>query len=93
VLVGRCPAWANSRSTIGGGREGFAKILADAESGEILGAHIISDHAVEMAMEVSLAMSSELLLEDLASATHPHPTHSEILMEAARNALRESIHI
>jgi dihydrolipoamide dehydrogenase len=93
VLVGKCPTWANSRSTIGGFKDGFAKILADAESGEILGAHIISEHAVDMAMEVSLAMSSELLLEDLASATHPHPTYSEILMEAARNALGGSIHI
>jgi len=93
VLVGKCPAWVNSRSTIRRGKEGFAKILADANSGEILGAHIISEHAVDMAMEVSLAMSSELLLEDLASTAHPHPTYSEILMEAARNALRESIQI
>ncbi len=93
LVIGRYPAWANSRSFVGHQLEGFAKIVADGQSGEILGVHILADHATDMAMEAALAMLMESCLEDLASAAHPHPTYSEILMEAARNALGESIHI
>ncbi len=89
--VGRCPAWANSRLFIERQTEGFAKVVADGVTGEILGVHVMADHAVDMVTEVALMMSMEACLEDLASAAHPHPTHSEMVMEAARNALGWSV--
>lgn len=93
LVVGRYPACANSRSLIGRQLEGFAKIVGDRQSGEILGAHVMADHASDMAMEAAMMISMEACLEDLASLAHPHPTYSEILMEAARNALGESVTI
>ena len=93
LIVGSYPVWANSRSAAKGESQGFVKILADGETGEILGFHAITDHAADLAIEVQFAMSMELCLEDIASTVHPHPTHSEIIMEAARSALSESVHI
>jgi dihydrolipoamide dehydrogenase len=75
-----------------GKQEGLAKIVADAETGEILGVHIIGEHATDLIGEALTAINMEAAVEDLAEAIKPHPTLSENLMEAARDWNGVAIH-
>lgn len=72
--------------------DGFVKVLADAETDEILGAHVIGHNATELIHELLLAKHSELLPEDIASMIHAHPTISEALMETMRGINGKPIH-
>jgi len=83
VKVGRFPMSANSMSTILGEREGFAKIVADEESMEILGVHLMGPRVTELIHGPALARLLEATPEELALNVHPHPTMSEVLGEAA----------
>ena len=76
---------ANGRAISVGETEGFVKILADAESDEVLGAHIIAANASEMIHELCLAMEYSATAEDIALTMHGHPTVSEAIKEAALN--------
>ncbi|WP_117275102.1 dihydrolipoyl dehydrogenase [Mycoplasmopsis edwardii] len=69
--------------------KGFAKFIIGKEFGEIIGCHIIGAAATDLISEVVLAMDIEATIYDIASAIHPHPTFSEILWEAARNAVHQ----
>ncbi len=73
--------------------EGLVKILADPETGEILGAHIVGAEATELIHELLLARHGELLIEDVESMIHAHPTLSETIMEAARGVRGRPIHL
>lgn len=64
---------------------GLSKIITDARTGEIYGAAIMAPRATDMISEVSAVMKSEGTIEELASTIHPHPTVSEIVMEAAHD--------
>jgi len=72
--------------------DGLVKILCDAETDEILGAHIVGHNATEIIHELLLAASAELLPEDLCSTIHAHPTLSEAILEAARGINGAPIH-
>ncbi|MCL2060571.1 MAG: dihydrolipoyl dehydrogenase [Oscillospiraceae bacterium] len=87
VKIGVFPAAANARSVIIGESGGSAKIIADAETGEILGAHICAPGATELIAGPAAAMNAEATVEELANTVHPHPTVSEIVMEAALDAI------
>lgn len=65
-------------------RDGLVKIVADAEYGEILGAHIVGNTACNMIIELVAAQALEGGYQELARVIHPHPTISEAVMEAAR---------
>ena len=80
---GRFPFAANSRARANGDSEGFVKILADAASDRILGAHIIGPDAGTMIAELVLAMEFEGASEDVARTCHAHPTLNEAVKEAA----------
>ncbi|WGI36841.1 dihydrolipoyl dehydrogenase [Mesomycoplasma lagogenitalium] len=69
--------------------KGFAKFIIDKEFGEIIGCHIIGGAATDLISEVVLAMDLESTIYDIASTIHPHPTFSEVLWEAARNAVHQ----
>jgi dihydrolipoamide dehydrogenase len=73
--------------------DGHVKILFDPETTEILGAHVIGAEATELVHELLLAKSSELLPADIAEMIHAHPTLSEAVMEAARDAEGWAIHV
>jgi dihydrolipoamide dehydrogenase len=73
--------------------EGMVKILADPDTGEILGAHIVGAEATELIHELLLARHAELLAEDVASMIHAHPTLAEGVMEAARGVRGRAIHV
>jgi dihydrolipoamide dehydrogenase len=73
--------------------EGLVKIIADKETKEILGAHVVGKDATELLHEILLAKKAELLPEDIATMVHAHPTVSEATMEAARGIEGWAIHI
>ncbi|BDF72534.1 dihydrolipoyl dehydrogenase [Oscillospiraceae bacterium] len=86
VRVGRFNVSGNGRSLAIGCQDGFAKLVADAETGKVLGCHILAPHATEIIAEATLAIQNGLGLEALAGTIHAHPTVSEIIMEAAHDA-------
>ncbi|MCC7050455.1 MAG: FAD-dependent oxidoreductase, partial [Bacteroidia bacterium] len=73
--------------------EGLVKILADADTDEILGAHIIGARAADMIMEAVVAMEYRASAEDIVRMSHPHPTYTEAFREACMDATaKRSIH-
>ncbi len=80
---GKFPFTANSRARCNHETDGFAKILAHAETDEILGAHIIGPLAGDMIHEVCIAMEFGAASEDIARTCHAHPTVSEAVRQAA----------
>ena len=91
--LGKFPFKANSRARCTGEEEGFVKILADAETHRLLGAHIIGPHASELIAEATLAMQAKLTVDELAHACNAHPTLSEALKEAALATIGSPIHL
>lgn len=91
--VGKFPFTASGKAVAGDASEGFVKVINDAETGEILGAHIIGAEATELIAEYGLAMDLEATVEDIHQTIHAHPTLSEAVMEAAAASLGEAIHI
>ncbi|MEJ2209060.1 MAG: dihydrolipoyl dehydrogenase [Anaerolineae bacterium] len=92
VKVGRFFFLANGKALSLGEREGFAKIVADEVSGEILGAHLVGPEVTELLPELVLARTWELTPEEIAHSVHAHPTLSEALMEAAHGVFGHTIH-
>jgi len=81
--------WAASgRAATLGRADGLTKILADAESGRVVGVGIVGPSAGELIAEAALAIESAMTAEDLALTIHTHPTLSETWMEAAESLLR-----
>ncbi|MGF1561532.1 MAG: dihydrolipoyl dehydrogenase [Geminicoccaceae bacterium] len=91
--AGKFPFTANSRARSVGLTDGFVKILADAETDKILGAHIMGPEAGTMIAELALAMEFGASSEDVARTCHPHPTLEEAVKEAALAAHGSPIHI
>jgi len=92
VKVGRFPFAASGRALTLGQTEGFVKVLADPESGRLLGAHIIGPRATDLIAEATLAVQNGLTLEQIDLTIHAHPTLPESLMEAALAAQGRAIH-
>jgi dihydrolipoamide dehydrogenase len=83
IKIGKVPFQAIAKALIGGEYEGFAKIIADKETDETLGIHLIGPHATDLIAEASVAFELEAAPWEIGGATHAHPTLSEILGEAA----------
>lgn len=80
---GKFPFTANSRAKVNHEGEGFVKVLADAVTDQILGVHMIGPQVGEMIGEYCVAMEFSASSEDVARTSHPHPTRSEALRQAA----------
>jgi dihydrolipoamide dehydrogenase len=93
VKIGKFPFMASGKAFAIGEREGFVKLIFDAEYGELLGAHIIGSEATEMIAELGIAKSVEATGHSIFKTIHAHPTLSESIMEAAAAAYGEVIHI
>jgi dihydrolipoamide dehydrogenase len=91
--IGKFPFSANSRARCTAQTEGFVKILSDAKSDRILGAHIIGPDAGTLIHEVVIAMEFGASAEDLARSFHGHPTLNEAVKEAALAVEGRAIHI
>ena len=81
--VGKFPFMANARAKVNHETEGFVKVLADAKTDRVLGAHLIGPSVSEMIGEYAVAMEFSASSEDIARTCHPHPTRSEALRQAA----------
>ncbi|TMG20440.1 MAG: dihydrolipoyl dehydrogenase [Chloroflexi bacterium] len=93
VKIGRFPFAAAGRALTLGQTEGFVKVVADAGSGKLLGAHIIGPRATDLIAEATLAIQNGLTLEQIDLTIHAHPTLPESFMEAALAAQGRAIHI
>jgi dihydrolipoamide dehydrogenase len=93
VKVGRFPFSALGRAIIHGETGGFAKLVADAKTGRLLGAHIVGPNATELIAEPALTQLFQGDAWELGRNIHPHPTLSEAVMEAAMAVDGRAIHI
>jgi len=87
VMVGRSQFAASGKANAFGQLEGFVKLVFDAATGRMLGAHLIGHDAVELIGELGLACRLGVTAEGIAATVHAHPTLSETVKEAAFNAL------
>ena len=93
VKTGSFPFRALGKATIVGEIDGFAKFVADAETGELLGAHIIGPHAGDLLAEPTLARLVEGTTAEIAMSVHAHPTLTEVLAEAALAVDGVAVHV
>jgi dihydrolipoamide dehydrogenase len=93
VKIGSFPFRALGKATIVGEVDGFAKLVADAESGLLLGAHIIGPHAGDLLAEPTFARLVEGTAAEIAMNVHAHPTLTEVLAEAALAVDGAAIHV
>ncbi len=91
--AGKFPFTANSRARCNADTDGFVKILADAKTDRVLGAHIIGPEAGTLIHECVMAMEFGASAEDIARAFHGHPTLNEAVKEAALGVAGRAIHI
>jgi dihydrolipoamide dehydrogenase len=83
---------ANGRAKANQTTDGFVKILADAKTDKVLGAHIVGPQAGELIHEIAVLMEFGGSAEDLARTTHAHPTLAEAVKEAAMAVAGRAIH-
>lgn len=94
VKTGVFPFKALGRAlTLGEEGQGFAKVVADADAGTILGVHIVGPSASDLIAEGCLAVASASHFDDLTLTMHPHPTLPESIEEAAEQIEHRAIHI
>ena len=91
VKIGKMPFQAVGKAIVNGETEGFVKVIAHAETDELLGVHMVGSHVTELIAEASASMLFEATSWDVGSAVHPHPTLSEALGEAALGVHGKSI--
>ncbi len=90
---GQFPMRALGRARASGDIDGFIKILTDSSTDEVLGVHMIGARAADMIMEAVTAMEFRASAEDIARISHPHPTYTEAIKEAALDATdKRAIH-
>ena len=76
-----------------GATDGLVKVLGDAETGRILGAHVLGRNAGELIQELVLAMARGATLADVAATSHAHPGMAEAVKEACLAALGKPLHM
>jgi dihydrolipoamide dehydrogenase len=93
VKVGTFPFLANGRAKAMGEKDGQVKIVADAATDRVLGAHIVGPQASTLIAELVVAMELGASAEDLARSVHAHPTLAEAVKEAALGVAGRAVHI
>jgi dihydrolipoamide dehydrogenase len=91
IGVGRFNLSGNGKALTMGENEGFVKFLFDKATEEILGCHILGPRATDLAAEVAAVMECEGTISEIGNTVHPHPTVSEVLMEAAHACHGDSV--
>lgn len=90
---GSFPFAPNGRAKALGAKEGFVKILTDARTDRILGAHVIGPRAGDLIAELAIAMEFGASAEDIGRSIHAHPTLAEVIKEAALAAGEGALHV
>jgi dihydrolipoamide dehydrogenase len=86
VKVGRFPLVANGKAKAAGNERGMVKVIIDEKYGDILGVHLYCIHATDMIAEAAAAMKLGATANEFTHIVHPHPTISEVLLEAMHAA-------
>ncbi|MCY4291571.1 MAG: dihydrolipoyl dehydrogenase [Roseovarius sp.] len=93
VKIGRFPFAGNGKAIALGEQEGMIKTVFDANTGELLGAHMIGAEVTELIMGYVVGRQLETTEEDLMNTVFPHPTLSEMMHESVLDAYERAIHI
>jgi dihydrolipoamide dehydrogenase len=93
VKIGKFPFAALGRAIANADTDGFVKAVVDAKTTEVLGIHVVGNGASDVIAEAALAIEMGALADDVGLTVHAHPTLPEAIMEAAKAALGEAIHI
>lgn len=98
ISVGKFPFAASGRAMAVSETDGFVKVIAervgkDKKDHKIIGVHIVGPEASDLISEAALALEMDAYVEDVGLTIHPHPTLGETVMEAAKHAIGEAVHI
>jgi dihydrolipoamide dehydrogenase len=93
VKIGKFPFVALGRAIANADTEGFVKVVLDAKTTEVLGIHVVGNGASDIIAEAALAIEMGALADDIGLTVHAHPTLPEAIMEAAKAAVGEAVHI
>lgn len=89
VKAGKCVMGGNARTLIANTGRAFMKVVAHAETHEILGAQLMCEHSTDMISQISQAMANHQTAEQLLLAMRPHPTFEEALSDALEDLCRK----
>lgn len=93
IKVGKFPFMANGKAIALGETEGMVKTIFDADTGKLLGAHMIGTEVTEMIQGYGIALNLESTEEELMHAIFAHPTLSEMMHESVLAAFDKALHI
>ncbi|MEA3453966.1 MAG: dihydrolipoyl dehydrogenase [Candidatus Caldatribacteriota bacterium] len=93
IKVSKFPFMANGKALCMGETEGMVKIIADTDTSELLGVHILGTHASDLIAEGTLSLSMEATAEEIVNTIHAHPTLAETIAEAAEGIVGKPIHL
>ncbi len=93
IKVSKFPFMANGKALAMGEIEGMVKIIADGDTLELLGLHILGVHASDLIAEGTLALSMEATAFEIVNTIHAHPTLAETIAEAAEGIVSKPIHL
>ena len=93
VKTSRFPFSANGRAVAENETIGFVKIIADKKYNEILGVHMVGENVTELIGGVGALISNEFTVDEITKMIYPHPTRSEVIVEAALSLMGEPLHI
>ena len=93
VKIGRYPFYANGKAVATGATEGMIKTIFAADTGELLGAHMLGEGVSEMIQGFAIAMQLETTEAELMSTIFPHPTISESMQESVLSAYSRALNL
>jgi len=93
IIKSKFPFTANGKALTMGETVGTVKLIADKESGVIIGGHIMGPHATDLIAEITLAIKANLTGKEVAETIHAHPTLAETVMEAAHGLVDKPLHL
>lgn len=93
IKVGRFPFRPLGKTMAAGEYPGFVKVIYHAETGALIGAHMIGPAVTDLVAELTLAKTTEVNAESLIHTIHAHPTFAEAIKEATEDALGQAIHL
>ena len=93
VMVGQFPFAALGKAKAANDTEGFVKVIADKKTEELLGVVIVGHNAGDLIGEALIAIEMGAFLDDIGMSIHPHPSLTEAMMEAAKKAKGQAIHV
>ena len=93
IKVGRFPMAANGKALAEGSKEGFAKVVVDSKTGEILGSHLLGSDVTELLGELSIAKILDGTNLEIGNLINAHPSISEVVKETALAVDGNAIHV